>query len=53
MVRLRCLVGSVGFLISFLPFQRAFEQYRALSNGLPNEKRLMDASGASRRFQTI
>ena len=37
------LVGSVGFLISFLPFQRAFEQYRALSNGLPNEKRLMDA----------
>ena len=37
------LVGSVGFLISFLPFQRAFEQYRALSNGIPNEKRLMDA----------
>jgi len=37
------LVGSVGFLISFLPFQRAFEEYRALSNGHPNEERLMDA----------
>jgi hypothetical protein len=37
------LVGSVGFLISFLPFQHAFEEYRALSNGLPNQERLMDA----------
>jgi hypothetical protein len=37
------LVGSVGFLISFLPFQHAFEEYRALSNGLPNQERLTDA----------
>jgi tetratricopeptide (TPR) repeat protein len=37
------LVGSIGFLISFLPFQHAFEEYRALSNGLPNQERLTDA----------
>lgn len=35
------LLASVAFLMSFLPFQRAFEEYRASSYALPSEERLM------------
>lgn len=37
------LVASGAFLMSFLPFQRAFDEYRASSYVLPSEERLMDA----------
>jgi len=37
------LVTDVAFLISFLPFQHAFAEYRASNYLLPNEERLMDA----------
>jgi hypothetical protein len=35
------LVASVAFLASFLPFQRAFEEYR--TSKLPNDQRLTDS----------
>jgi hypothetical protein len=37
------LVTSVAFLISFLPFQHAFAEYRASNYVVPNVERLMDA----------
>jgi hypothetical protein len=37
------LVASVAFLMSFLPFQRAFEEYRASNYALLNEERLLDS----------
>jgi hypothetical protein len=38
------LLASCGaFLISFLPFQHAFEEYRASSYSLLNEERVMES----------
>jgi hypothetical protein len=37
------LVASVAFLMSFLPFERAFAEYRASNYSLPNQERLMES----------
>ena len=37
------LVASVAFLISFLPFERAFAEYRASNYSLPNQEQLMES----------
>jgi hypothetical protein len=37
------LVASVAFLLSFLPFERAFAEYRASNYSLPNQGRLMES----------
>jgi tetratricopeptide (TPR) repeat protein len=37
------LAASGAFLISFLPFQRAFEEYRASNYSLLNEQRVMES----------
>lgn len=39
------LVASAAFLMSFLPFQRAFAEYRSSSYVLANQERLMEALG--------
>ncbi len=37
------LAASVAFLLSFLPFERAFAEYRASNYSLPNQERLMES----------
>jgi hypothetical protein len=39
------LVASAAFLMSFLPFQHAFAEYRSSSYVLANHERLMEALG--------